>query len=107
MAGKTVVVMGPPAFGSPDPDTMKGSMFLGTQPRTVTEVSGASEKSSEGKKKAADWIGEVEATDSQDGLDAVANDYAASGADFKTVAEAIEKKQSELDANDGNSGDGQ
>lgn len=100
MEKKTFVVVGPPAFASPDPETMKHSMFLGTQPRHVVNLGTQSDTPS-GDKKAGEWIEEVDATTTQDELDAVAQDYSESGANFKTVADAIEKKQSELDADSG------
>lgn len=102
MEKKTFVVIGPPAFASPDPETMKNSMFLGTQPRKVVDVgSSPASDTPAADKKAGEWIEEVDATTNQDELDAVGQEYAESGANFKTVADAIEKKQAELDADSG------
>jgi hypothetical protein len=47
--------------------------------------------------KAADWIALVEQAETQDELDAVASRYEDSGSSFKTVEDAIDKRQGELD----------
>lgn len=49
--------------------------------------------------KAADWVSEIEAADSQDALDEVLTAYAATGKDYSTVSAAAEKKQADLDDN--------
>jgi hypothetical protein len=51
-------------------------------------------------KKAGDWIADVEGAEGADALEDVKAQYEESGADFKTVSEAIEKKQAELDENE-------
>lgn len=100
---KTVIVLGPPQFGSPNPDTLKNHMFEGTQAKRVVglnddAVPADTEPANDGEMKAGDWKAEVEAVDSQEALDEVADRYATSGSDFKTVEAAIEKKQDELNS---------
>lgn len=46
---------------------------------------------------AGNWIDDVEGAETQDDLDEVKAAYGRSGAEFATVAKAIEKKQSEFD----------
>lgn len=82
------IVMGAPPFSSNDPET-DGRRLVPLGGESVPE-------SSDEDKKAAEWKADVEAADSQEALDAVAASYGASGADFKSVIAAIEKKQTEL-----------
>jgi hypothetical protein len=46
--------------------------------------------------RAADWVDEVNQADSLDELDDILNRYADSGADYKSVEDAVEKKRATL-----------
>lgn len=81
------VVFGPPPFSSPDPETDGIRM---------EPVSGSVAELADEDKKAGDWVDAVKAAGTQEDLDAVAERYSESGADFKSVNDAIEKKQDEL-----------
>lgn len=90
------IVLGCPPFSSPDPTTRA------THPLTdgsTAQITGEAhdEAGSEDDLKAADWVAMVEGAADQDALDEVVEKYEESGADYKTVAAAIENKQTEID----------
>lgn len=87
---KPVSTFGTPPFSSPDAKT------IGLNYMPLTDDQSEAEEADDGDKKAGDWKEEVEAASTQEELDAVAQAYSESGADFKTVESAIEKKQSEI-----------
>lgn len=53
--------------------------------------------------KASDWKAEIDAAQDQDALDAVAQRYYDAGATYKTVEDAIDRKQGEIDNADNGS----
>lgn len=85
-----------PPFSSPDPAT-SGLLPLGDAATGGSSNAAPEEAVDPADKKAADWIDEVKSASSQDALDAVVQAYEDSGADYKTVADAIEAKQNEID----------
>jgi hypothetical protein len=101
------VVLGPPAFSSnrPHTDAVKSLVevdqdgnYAPTHEDAAKAAAGDRRDEADAKMKAGDWKDEVEAASTQDDLDAVAQRYADSGADFKTVEDAIEKRQADLDS---------
>jgi len=57
--------------------------------------------------KASDFTEKIKAATSQEELDAVAEEYEASGKELKSVDAALEKRQDELDADDDDTNDNQ
>lgn len=98
--GDGVIVLGPGPFSSNDPAT-EGYRQLRPVVPVTDDVNAASdgEPVVEGNPlKAGDFKDRVEAAQTQDDLDAIANQYAEQGDEFVTVEAAIEKRQNELDA---------
>lgn len=92
-----------PPYGSPDPKTL-GNKPLEDDSFAAEAAKKASEQRAadkDEKMKAGDWKDQVEAANTQEELDDVAQRYADSGSDFSTVADAIEKKQDEINAQSG------
>lgn len=84
-----------PAFSSPDPAT-EGLRMI---PVNDDEGHATWEDPAEAEElKAADWVTEINNASDQEGLDSVLEAFAATGKDYKTVTEAAEKKQADLDA---------
>jgi hypothetical protein len=50
-----------------------------------------------GDLKAGEWVQRIDAAQDQDALDAVLEAYGDSGKDFKTVEEAADRRQKEID----------
>lgn len=93
------IVLGTPAFSSPDPETEKGRMLPVTD--DVTAAGAAEGENGDGGPKegtAAWFIAKVEAAEDQDALDAVAEEYSESGKEYSSVVAAIEKRQDEINA---------
>lgn len=101
----TPIVLGMPPFSSPNPAT-DGIKMIPIEDGTSGDpgnpsdeaVAAAEEQGVEQDKalKASEWVALVNDADDQDALDNIAQRYEASGADFKTVDEAINEKQDEL-----------
>lgn len=115
------VIMGPPAYASPDPETSAVPLLpLDDRPADAAlsadyaadeidygnetslastlqplDAAGATEQD-DSKKKAGDWISEVEAASTEEELDAIGKRYDESGADFSTVDKAFEKRSTEI-----------
>lgn len=117
-----VQIMGPPAFASPDPATAgyrlvpieehpgKGDLDpdfggtirdnLDTHHAATSQAEGAKGESDPEKMKAADWKERIDEAESQEELDNLYEQYEQSGADFKTVDEAFERKSAALAGDD-------
>jgi hypothetical protein len=95
MAEMEPVVLGHIPFSSNDPRTERVKFEPLEDQQARMSASGDTSATNEDK-KAADWKAEVEAASSQDELDAVVASYADTGAEYKTVEDAIEKKQAEI-----------
>ncbi len=52
----------------------------------------------ESTKRAGEWVAEINAAQNQEALDAVLEQYADSGSEFKTVNDAADARQAALDA---------
>jgi hypothetical protein len=89
-----LVTLGTPPFSSPDPTTIGlnplAHITNGESEDAVEEEGG------DGEMKASEWKDEIEGASSQEELDAVVQRYSESGADYKSVESAIEKKQDEI-----------
>jgi len=91
----TVVVLGGVPFSSPDPATdAKKMLALEDGTGAISDEPQAEPEATE--LKAGDFKAQVEAATTQDELDAVAQSYADSGKEFKSVVAAIEAKQQEI-----------
>lgn len=93
-----VVFLTTPPFSSPDPAT-DGLRMIPVD--DGPEHPGWDNPEEAAEMKAADWVTEIENAADQDALDALLSAYADTGKDYKTVSEAAEKKQAELDAAQG------
>lgn len=93
------VFLSTPPFSSPDPatDGLRMVPVVDDGP----EHPGWGDPTEAAEMKASDWVSEIENAADQDALDAVLSAYAETGKDYKTVGEAAEKKQAELDAAQG------
>lgn len=84
------VVVGIPPFSSPQPHT-DGHRMVSVGGGTAEAQASADED-----KSAADWKDEIDKATTVEEVDAIATRYEDSGADFKTVDQALDKKTAEL-----------
>lgn len=102
------VVMGPPAYGSPDPATAENTLLpLVDDPHhtaadAADEAAKLREEESAEKRKAGTWKEMVEGAESLEALEALEKEYEEAGADFSTVEDAFDKKREELEAANSN-----
>lgn len=103
MAGENEpVVVGIPPFSSPDPGTDGIRMMSLTEEGPAAEAQKAQAAKAEADavpdedKKATDWKAVVEAAQTEDELSEVEDRYNESGADFKSVDDAIEKRLGQI-----------
>lgn len=93
----TPVYVSTPPFSSPDPRTDGIRMQLVDEADTSAAAAKEAAASSEDKDlKAQDWKDQIEAAEDTESLDALAQRYEASGADFSTVQAAFDKKYEDL-----------
>jgi hypothetical protein len=95
------VVMGTPPFSSPDPATDGVRMVPlhnQTTDKTAAEAADEAAAASDEDKKAADWKNEIENAATEEELQAISDRYDESGADYKTVDEAFDKRAAEITA---------
>lgn len=87
----------PPADDFPESDIDDDDDTLVVDPRVPDEAEEGASTEDDANKKAAEWVAEIKATETQEALDAVLARYEATGKDFTTVAEAAEARQDDLD----------
>lgn len=98
MAEMEPIVLGHPPFSSDNPRTDGVRMLPLEDGTSASQARAEAAEASSEEMKAKDWKAEVEKADSQEALDEIVNRYEDSGAVYKTVEEAIEKKQDELNS---------
>jgi hypothetical protein len=109
-----VIQLSTPAFSSPDPATDGLRMIPIVDEAAAQEdesvragditaleeeegVGVQSQSTDDSEKTAAQWVAEINATNSQQELDAVLERYGDTGKDYKTVDDAADAKQQAID----------